>query len=66
MAAGRPLKSNDRGLLLQSMGNRKTRAPSLRDPSNRKQLHIRGGRPIELDLSQEAADARIRAITKPT
>lgn len=62
MAAGEPLKSNDRGLLLRNMGNRKTQAPPLIDPSERTQLHIRGGQIVKLNLQKER-DARIRSRT---
>ena len=63
MAAGEPLRSNDRGLLLRNMGNRTTQAPGRRDPSDRKQKHIRGGKVVGLDQPRESSDARIRSIT---
>jgi len=65
MAGGEALKSNYLGLRLQSMINKKTKAPQRRDPSNRKLLHIQGGQVVGLDLSREASDARIRSITRP-
>jgi len=63
MAAGESLKSNDRGLLLRNMGNRTTNAPKRTDPSDRKQLHVRGGKVVGLDQPRERVDARIRSIT---
>lgn len=63
MARGEPLRSNDRGLLLRNMVGRTTQAPRLRDPSDRKQLHVRGGKVVGLDQSRESSDARIRSIT---
>ena len=64
MARGEPLKSNDRGLLLRNMGNRKTQAPKQRDPSKKTLLHVRGGIVVDLDQPRESSDARIRSITR--
>jgi len=62
MARGEPLKSNDRGLLFRNMGNRKTQALPITDPSDRTQLHIQRGQTVKFKLPKER-DARIRSIT---